>query len=276
MNSQSSLEATDRLGNPGDELLRWTVGMLVMVTGAVALLMFWRRIAGALDVPLAPPLLLATGLFAAAVAVAAREAWNRRSFEAPRSHLDLALWIAPTPALIMLGMAVSLPGTSTGGLIVFWGLLLLEETWSWRRSPWRGATLIPRDEPTEPPSVEPTPEPAFHEEAENLPAVVDECPAREVTQQLTRDVDADGVERISGWLRAEFEAGQRTSVVHLSFCPPMNKTPELMVEQADGPTARIKTAQLLAHGARLDLKLSQPADEDDSVLLQFSASCPSE
>ena len=39
----------------------------------------------------------------------------------------------------------------------------------------------------------------------------------------------------------------------------------------DGPDARIKTSQLLAYGARLDLKLTEPADEPADILLQFLA-----
>ena len=57
----------------------------------------------------------------------------------------------------------------------------------------------------------------------------------------------------------------------MAFCPPFAATPELEVEQLDGPEARIKTAQLLPYGARLDLKLAAAAEEPTSVLLQFSA-----
>jgi hypothetical protein len=43
------------------------------------------------------------------------------------------------------------------------------------------------------------------------------------------------------------------------------------VEQLEGPEARIKTAQLMPYGARLDLKLAATAEGPCSVLLQFSA-----
>jgi hypothetical protein len=268
MNSQAAAHTTDQFANPGAELLRWTVGMLVVLMATAAVLVAWRRIAGALAVPLEVPLLLATGFLSAVVAVASREACARR-----RSRLDLALWIAPTPALLLLGVALSLPGTSTAGLIVFWGLLVVEETWSWRRAPWRGQVRAAREHP---PQSEPELAPVQREEPEHRQAVVDECPPEEVTQQLTRGRGADGSEHITGWLRAPFAAGQRTAVVHVSFCPPLNKIPELKVHQADGPKARIKTAQLLPHGARLDLKLSQSAEQSASVLLQFSAHSPGE
>jgi hypothetical protein len=57
----------------------------------------------------------------------------------------------------------------------------------------------------------------------------------------------------------------------VAICTPFAVAPKLEVEQLDGPEARIKTAQLLSYGARLDLKLAAAADEPTSVLLQFSA-----
>ena len=70
-------------------------------------------------------------------------------------------------------------------------------------------------------------------------------PPEGVVQQLTRSRAANGTEEISGWLRTSFAAGQRTASVHVAFCPPLGATPELSVEQIDGPEARIKTAQVL-------------------------------
>jgi hypothetical protein len=92
-----------------------------------------------------------------------------------------------------------------------------------------------------------------------------------VTQQLTRSQTADGAEELSGWLRIAFVAGQRTGSLHVAFCPPFAATPQLVVEQLDGPEARMKTAQLMSYGARLDLKLAVAAEEPTSVLVQFSA-----
>jgi hypothetical protein len=98
-----------------------------------------------------------------------------------------------------------------------------------------------------------------------------EIPSEDVTQQLMRSRTADGTEELSGWLRPAFAAGQRTGSIHVAFCPPFAGTPELAVEQIGGPEARIKTAQLLPYGVRLDLKLAATADQPTTVLLQFSA-----
>ena len=67
-------------------------------------------------------------------------------------------------------------------------------------------------------------------------------------------------------------AGQRTHNVHLAFCPPFARTPELAVEQVDGPRCRIKTVQLLPYGARLEVKLAAAAESATGVLLKFCAS----
>jgi hypothetical protein len=96
-------------------------------------------------------------------------------------------------------------------------------------------------------------------------------PLEEVTQQLTRSTAADGTEELAGWLRIPFAAGQRTLSVHLAFCPAFAHTPELIVEQLDGPGARIKTAQVLPYGARFDLKLHAAEEISAAVMLQFTA-----
>jgi hypothetical protein len=57
----------------------------------------------------------------------------------------------------------------------------------------------------------------------------------------------------------------------VAFCPPFASTPQLIVTQLGGPSARMKTAQLLPYGIRIDLKLSGPSEGGASVLLEFSA-----
>jgi hypothetical protein len=57
----------------------------------------------------------------------------------------------------------------------------------------------------------------------------------------------------------------------VAFCPPFAGTPELTAVQLDGPEARIKIAQLLPYGARLDVKLIALNKESACVLVQFTA-----
>ena len=286
MTSQPSVNTGGALvagqfGTPTAELARWTLAALAGLTLTAALLVAWRRVAGALSAPLGVPLLLTSGFLWAAATIGVREAWNRWLAGSRNSRLELTVWIAPTAALLILGAALSLPGTSVAGLATFWSLLVLEEAWSWRRAPWRRrAARVQHEPPSKPPSPQPSspqmpPTPAQHKRLDQAILGVDDCPPEQVIQRLTRSRDADGAERLSGWLRMPFAAGQRTASIHVAFCPPFAKVPELKVEQADGPTTRVRTAQLLPHGTRLDLKLSQSTDNEESVLLRFSAQTPS-
>jgi len=175
------------------------------------------------------------------------------------------------------GAALSLPGTSHAGLAAFWGLVVAEELWTWRNLV-RPSTH--RNHPAPPPTTQADPEPQIEPQVEpNLPPTGAVAPAEtlsqlleeDVLQHLTRSRSAEGVDQLSGWLRTPFVAGQRTATVHVAFCPPFAKTPGLEVEQCDGPPARIKTAQVLPHGARLDLKLAQAAETPVAVVLEFVA-----
>ena len=280
MTSQPSVDTGGALvggqfGAPAAELARWTIVALAGLTLAAALLVASRRVAGALSAPLEVPLLLTSGFLWATATVGVRAAWNRLSIDRRHSRLELTVWIAPTAALLILGAALSLPGTSIAGLATFWSLLVLEEAWSWRRAPWRRRAARVQHKPALKPSGPRTsPAPAEHKQSDQAILGLDDCPPEQMIQRLTRSRDADGVERLSGWLRMPFAAGQRTASIHVAFCPPFARVPELKVEQANGPTARIKTAQLLPHGTRLDLKLSRSADSEESVLLRFSAHSP--
>lgn len=109
------------------------------------------------------------------------------------------------------------------------------------------------------------------------PAGADACERAEsgdVVQQLTRIKSADGPETIVGWLRLPLAPGQRSGVLHVAFCPPLEGPPKIEFEQVEGPPARIKLAQAYAYGARFDVKLTHPADDDGDLVVQFSAAGP--
>lgn len=232
---------------------------------AAALVVVARRLAGALANPLEPAILFATGVLVATAAAAIRLGWFFTSAvsavnPSPR-RLDHAIMALTSLSVAALAAGLCVPDTPALGTFLLCTLLGAEESgaWAWhiRRSmPSPAAGRLP---------IAPT---------RRVPLSLDAdvaVPSEGITQQLTRSQAADGTEELSGWLRAMFAAGQRTASVHVGFCPPFAVTPELEVEQLDGPEARIKTAQLLPYGARLDLKLAATAEEPTNVLLQFSA-----
>ena len=207
--------------------------------------------------------------------MAVRSGWS--TSPAPRrGPLAWAVMLLTSLAVVGLGAGLCLPGTPLSAMFLFCTLLLAEESWAWAshvrrcvevepgtgQAPKRGQNYFssPKNLARHPVSRENSSDPFFAPE--------------EVTQQLTRSQAANGAEQLAGWLRLPFAAGQRTGNLHVAFCPPFASTPELTVEQIDGPEARIKTAQVLPYGARLDLKLAAAAEEPTAIVLQFSARTP--
>jgi hypothetical protein len=290
---QSSLNWESLLsGGRAARLAKQRLGGLAIVAAAalfaLAMLLLWRRIAGAIHEPLPTSGIVAAGIILGFIAGAAH--WIGRISPA-KNNAALLSDIALSLALFAAAATLSLPGTSTVGLIAFWSILLLEEGWAWLRR--TGFQPVVTDQtvlhnrdveaPAEPSRTGFQPVatdykivPQIHEprpsEIVKLGLeTVETLPPEEVTQQLTRSTAADGTEELAGWLRISFAAGQRTGSVHVAFCPPFARTPELSVEQIDGPEARLKTTQALPYGARLDLKLHSASESPASVVLQFAA-----
>jgi hypothetical protein len=165
--------------------------------------------------------------------------------------LDILLCMS----LVIFGLSLSLPGTNPWSLGVFWLLIIVEETWAWQ-SPAGVAARAYRlflKRPGRPPRI---------------------GSKNNVSQQLTRSTTAEGRDELTGWMQLDFSPHQRTGNLHVAFCPPFAGTPELTFVQLDGPAARIKIAQLLPYGARLDVKLAAPSERSAAVLVQFTARTP--
>jgi hypothetical protein len=270
----------------GAAMARLFVGLFL----SAVLLLAFRRIFGALVNPLPVFWLIFVGVLAGLLVESFRAAGRFAARRKTSFRHDLVFKIVITVSLLILAATLSLPGTNVGALAFFWLFLIGEETWAWRRAVRKGTdrrrknieslfqnSPLPLGEgpgvraerleaivnPLE--IVEP---PDIADDEESTPS---DQPGEEVTQQLIRSLAADGIETLSGWLRLRFSPGQRTGNAHVAFCPPFPQTPELTVSQLDGPEARIKIAQLLPYGARLELKLLASYEEPSNVLLQFSA-----
>jgi hypothetical protein len=220
---------------------------LAVVAGclvAAVLLVCLRRAMGALSQPLSVAALAMTLLATLGGASLVRFLW-------------CSLWPAhpllrflPSLCVVLLAAALWVPGTGvTSGVLlclavgldlcIAAGLVRQPVAGKWRSSKLR--------EPTE-----------------GLPP--------EVSQQLTRRV-TDGSEVIDGALRATIAAGLRMDHYHVAFCPPLDAAPRVECEQIDGPPARIKVAQSLPQGVRLELRLESAAQEAVEIVVQFVASC---
>jgi hypothetical protein len=255
----------------------------VLVTGSamlwfVAVWMLVRRLTGQLHQPLGFLPLLILGVVLVSISALLRLGWRAVAPNQPRlSHL--VAFVAPLPALSMLAVAVSMTGTSTSALFVFWGMLFVSEVlwwfFAWQRD-WIGPPTI----------VERTSEASV---AESAPEVVDqneasgELPsdaelgevdtgdwlAEGMTQQLTRIDAADGTQTVEGVLRSQFAPGERSRSLHVAFCPPLQSCPVTTVTQMSGPRCHIKAADVQTYGVRFDVRLASSSDLAEEVMLHF-------
>jgi hypothetical protein len=234
------------------DYLRWAVAMLLAGAGVFIVA---RRLAGALETPLAPLQLLAAGILLAGLAWFAH-APERRG----RLRIGNALI---TIAVLAIAASLSLWGSHPAALLAFWALVVSKEVWAWRgRLPAMHFTG-----PKVAKNPHRTPGPAKSPGEEREPGE----PDADVLQQLTLRASAEGGQELSGWLRVPLTAGQRTGSLHVAFCPTFNDLPSVQAEPVSGPDCRIKAAQVLPYGARLDFKLDQPARQGESVLAWFHA-----
>jgi hypothetical protein len=176
--------------------------------------------------------------------------------------LTLAGRVLPTWLFATVALALSLRETSPLGLVLLWSCVVGEAVWHWRSSE-------PMAIPTAPQIDRPR---AMDQLVRESVDEIDESSAEEeldVRQSLRRGVTSDGIDVLTGEVHAVFVAEQRIEHVHLSFCPPFERTPTFDLEQIEGPEARIEVAQLLPYGVRLELKLSQSGPA--RVTIAFSA-----
>ena len=235
-----------------------------------------RRLAGALEVPLRTFQLLVAGLLLAGLAQIAHAPMQMGRFRVGGVLVSLAMFA--------LAASLSLPGSNAAALLWFWAVIVGGELWVWRgilparlglrRAEWAptghracmvgGGRRVPDCLPITSPR---TPAPVANDLSEDLGPLE---PAADVLQQLTLR-RTEGGQQLSGWLRMPLAAGQRTGNLHVAFCPPFGQVPQVQAEAVSGPDCRIKAAQVLPYGARLDVKLDEPAAEGEGVLVWFFA-----
>jgi len=226
------------------------------LTIATLALFVWVRL---LQARLTQPLTLQHALVVAAISAAAaltiRLCWFSTDSAGLSSFDGLMRW-GPTAALVAVAVALTLPGTPLQALLVIWGLIAAEE--------FAVGRLVYSTKAAAP------------EERNQLdigerhgPDVLALPPG--ATQQLTRSRNEPGQDLLVGSLRARFAPQQRSETLHVAFCPPFARIPELQYRQVTGPAVRIKTTQLLAHGVRLELKLDSARSEEAEVDVEFSA-----
>ncbi len=164
-----------------------------------------------------------------------------------------------------MALALFTSGGSTAVLFIAWLVILGEEGFMlWHTSPTRkrgnanGVGSLFRQSRRG--SVEQS---SGEKDSRPLPA--------SATQSIVSSIEEDGTHVVAGTLRARFAPGERTAVIHVGFCPPLPALPHFECEQTAGPQAEFKLAQLLTHGARLDVRLRRRPEEAAVVELEFHA-----
>jgi len=247
-------------------------GTLAAAVVLTAALVWIRRMTGAVVEPLAAPVLVAAGIGIVLVLIAIRLAGMR---SATWPTVGWARWGSEF-GLSLAGCAavgsLMVPGSSTVAAVTVWLLLAGEEWayWLWRsrRPSKRRETLPARKSSRASAGTErplPLPQAVPSDDRFSLP----QPRPGAIAQRLNRAVAPDGTDTLEGWLRYCMPAGQRAANLHVAFCPPFSSQPEMLVQQLEGPPVRIKTAQLLTYGARIEIKMRQPPDQPADVLLRI-------
>jgi hypothetical protein len=219
----------------------WRISALAVLGGCLILTIIvigTRRLMGALSDPLPPAVLLATVALAALATVAMRWLWLPE--QPDRSAIR---WIPPV-LLLLLAAALCLPGTSSWAIAGVCAVLAGNVALQRGMHPLR---LVPGRGP-------------LHDHL-----------SPEITQKFTRRRTSEGAEMVEGVFRAVLAAGQRIEHCHVAFCPAFPSSPRVTCRQLEGPAARVKVAQVLPQGMRVELRLEETPSESATVLLEVVA-----
>ena len=231
-------------------LARYASLTATALVALVALSVFARRASGELTVSLDPWALMLVAATMTGWTAGARLLWREGSNTADGPNRELLLRGSLTASVVLLLIAVSLSGTSAPALATAWTIGIAGEAFGWWTRK-RGQASI-------------------HREKRSLTPFSSE----EIAQEIVRSRLADGSEVVRGVVSVVFSQGQRTAAAHVAFCPPLPGVPNMVARQIAGPEARIKEGQVLAYGARFDLKLAAPCEWPAAVRLEFTASSP--
>ena len=237
--------------------------LIVLVSGALLA----RRLMGAFGQPLAPAGLIVFAVVMTVLVAAVRALWRRVSSldTMPIRGSGLLLDMLLSLGVLCLATSLSLPDSAAVPLGVLWCLLVAGELVGW--SPYyrplvrgirtHGSSGHHDEEPSiaidEPPDglsartlheTEMPDEQGEGDEFELLPPGV--------SQRMTRATEEDGEEVVYGVVRCDFAAGQRQQNLHIAFCPPLARIPELTTDQIDGPIVRIKPSMVETYGAKAE------------------------
>ncbi len=265
------------------------LSILVLLLSIGALIVS-RRFVGALTHELPRDTMFLTALGATAVLAWLRIAWRRNfplgfpldnsaKYSNPPeslndsspgstigiSHLDQAIGWGSCLALALLALGCCYPANRNSDWLIWLPLLVADQLWRQNFFDAGTPTAQPFKSPAKPSASAPA----------NPTGLAEVGPSSDVShnivQQLFRVLEDQGQEVVYGTLRADFDAGQRTAVIHVGFCPPLGYLPEIEAESLPDQPTRIKVVQALSHGVRLDVRRTAPFDQQSCVWIDMAA-----
>ncbi|MBC8357294.1 MAG: hypothetical protein H8E66_35440 [Planctomycetes bacterium] len=258
----------DSLDDPVPRIARQTVAFTIALTLLLAVVAAIRGLLGVFEAPHSAFVLIAAGVAVEVLASGIRVAWSRLYLDATRFTSLLARLVIPSICVICLAIAMSLAGANSWSVGFVW-LVITGGELAW----WYPKLSAVRDRNLEQPETAAAVTDIDVEEANQSETCVDEEEETEldtnVIQQTTRARNDDGVEIISGVLRAEFAAGERAHNLHVAFCPPLAYEPEVIAHQLDGPPITLKVAQSEIFGTRIELRLTKAAMRSENAAIYF-------
>lgn len=248
---------------------RWLVYWTLFLGTALAMTLFWRRMAGGFPVLSwqLPLVILIFVCLSALLRGAVSVAFKNDSKTTQR----IGLFLIPVELLFLCGVcrAEAMPEFYLSVIIAF---LFHYVFWFWGY-----------DEPSAKPSsvaeINDAKESAIEglgdaeEDLEESEDYLESLFPSDVCQQWTRQTGAEGEDVQTGWFRVSFAAHQKHASVNAAFCPPFQSVPETELEIIDGAELTASVGVCYPHGARIDLKLSTPSPLEQTALIRFTAKC---
>ena len=252
---------------------QYVVLSLTALLIAIGVLFAVRRMWGSLVTELPPTTMLITAFVATAIATFSRIAWRRvrplrLTRESGNNWTDYFVGWGTSVGLLLMAVGCCYPAYHNSDWLIWLPMLVADQFWrqSYFDAGKPGSDLDIAS--AEAIAATPTTLP-FPAERNGTERTVED--SQEIVQQLYRVRGDDGRELIYGTLRADFHPGQRTAVLHVGFCPPLPYLPEIEADPLPSSSARLKVVQAMAHGARLDVRLSEIPDTDCHLWIDMAA-----
>lgn len=238
-------------------------GSLVLLLCAIVVI---RGLSGEFAAPVSAIFLVQVAVSAELLASVFRVAWRRLHPDAKRQRTLLVRLAVPSLCVVCVAVSLSMADANGWAVGSLWLIVVSGELAWWypelrakrHRESDRVTTVVAKRDGSVP-AIEP--DERSGEDEEDI--------ADNVIQQITRSRSSDGVEVISGILRAEFAAGEQTQNLHVAFCPPLAYEPAVVTHQLGGSPLTIKVGQAEIFGTRIELRRAVTASTPESATICF-------